>query len=299
MRAQATAKVIADSISPEGVRLTTIQARYWRPIHPEVMTHRIFSRNGRSSRAVPSKVLLAEPIIEPISYGTNQKGMTAGEELSGWRLSLARGIWLGMAHMTKLGVRGLFKLGVHKQVANRPLEWFGCIDMLITTTDWNNWDALRIHPAAQPEIQDLAGAIYRARKSSTPMQLRPGEWHLPYVERTRIKNQMRYGDTDLERGCWTEFSLEDAKRISVARCARLTYKPFDGAGDIEAEIARHDRLVVSQPVHASPAEHQATPDTRYFDDHYFSESWENPSLHGNLRGYIQYRKTLPNEWVPG
>ena len=276
-----TAKIIADSISPQGIRITTLHLRYWRPIHGEFMTHRVFGRNGRSSRAVPVKTLLSEPIVEPIEYGMNRPGMTAGEEMTGLRRFLARMIWRGMARMTRLGVRALHRLGAHKQWANRPLEWFGCIDVLVTSTDWANFFALRIDGAAQPEMRALAVAMKVAMRQSVPKPLRAGEWHLPYV-------------TNDERA---EFDLATQLKLSTARCARLTYKPFDGAGDVVSEIARHDRLVVSQPVHASPAEHQATPDVVLLDVADQPRGWEKPQLHGNLRGWCQYRKMLPNEAV--
>lgn len=261
-----------------GIRIATFHVRYWRPIHSEVMTHRVLTRNGRSSRAVPNKVLLAEPVMEPLIYGSNRPGMSAGDELTGWRYYVARGTWLGMAHMTRLGVRVLNWVGLHKQWSNRPLEWFGAIDMQITSTDWKNWETLRISDFAMPEINLLAVKMRRELRVNKPKNLMPGEWHLPWV-------------TDDER---RTLSLELQKKLSVARSARLSYKPFDGNADHPAEVARHDKLVVSQPVHASPAEHQATPDRIDANG-----NWYNPNLQGNLRGWVQYRKTLPNEWIPG
>ena len=62
---------------------------------------------------------------------------------------------------------------------------------------------------------------------------------------------------------------------------------------VEEDLALYERLVVSKPLHASPAEHQATPDICH------EGAWENADKHGNFRGWIQYRKTLLNEFVPG
>ncbi|MGD9868945.1 MAG: hypothetical protein AB7U38_13175 [Hyphomicrobiales bacterium] len=269
--------VIADSISPAGIRLTTLQLRYWRPVHAELMTHRVFSRNARSSRAVPNKVLLREPIIEPAKWGSNRPGMSAGDELTGWRRLLARIVWRLLARINRAGVRLLNFAGLHKQWSNRPLEWFGCIDVLVTATDFANWFALRLDAGAQPEIRDLAAAMKTAMDRSHPDPLRYGEWHLPYIR-------------PLERGL---LPLQTQIEVSVARCARLSYAPFDGHADIAAERARHDRLVISRPVHASPAEHQATPDSGE------PAAWHAPRMHGNLRGWCQYRKSIVDEWVPG
>lgn len=280
MRVEPTVTIIEHSISKEGIECGTYHAKYWRPIHSEVMTHRVFGRNARSSRAVPNHVLLREPIVEPLYYGSNKSGMQSGDELTGWRRMLARATWLTLAHITRLGVRVLNFAGLHKQWSNRPLEWFGQIDVLITATDFANWFALRDHPAAAPEIRELAQAMKRALSRSTPRLLMPGEWHMPYVSQ-RDRQVL---------------SIEDQLMLSVARCARISYKPFNGEDNITAERARFRLLLGQTPVHASPAEHQATPD-EYVDAN--SQRWMNPQLHGNLRGWIQYRKTLPNESVPG
>lgn len=273
-------KLLLHSVADNsGIEAATFHARYWRPIHSEVMTHRKFGRNARSSRAVPNKVLLREPIMEPLFYGSNIPGMSSGDELTGWRRLLARVTWLALAHITRGGVRVLNFAGLHKQWSNRPLEWFGCIDVLITATDLENWYALRDHDAAAPEIRELARAMRRVTKLSIPKRLKVGEWHLPYVR-------------DEERS----LPLDVQQKISVARCARISYKPFDGtAGTVETDSLLHDKLVVSQPVHASPAEHQCTPDFISPGTGLFKQ----PHLHGNLTGWVQYRKTLPNEWVPG
>lgn len=273
-------KIIEDSISPDGIRLTTMHLRYWRAIHAELMTHRVFSRNARSSRAVPSRILLTEEIFIPV-FGMNQPGMqseiVASEELQmKWRRE-----WQDLAAVCRDYVERWSEEGMHKQHANRPLEWFGWIDVLVTSTDWNNFWNLRISKFAQPEFDELAQAMKEAMDQSTPKPLQPGEWHLPYV-------------TEKERdGRW---GIEPLLKLSTARCARLSYEPFEeGKFDLNKEMERHDKLVVSQPVHASPAEHQATPD----DVIPGLTLWRNRDLHGNFRGWVQYRKTLPNEAILG
>lgn len=279
-------KIIEDSISPDGIRLTTMHLRYWRAIHAELMTHRVFSRNARSSRAVPSRVLLTEPIFIPV-FGMNQPGMqseiVASEELQmKWRRE-----WQDLAAVCRDYVERWSAEGMHKQHANRPLEWFGWIDVLVTSTDWNNFFNLRISKYAQPEFDELAQAMKEAMDNNTPKLLQPGEWHLPYV-------------SEKERdGRW---GIEPLLKLSTARCARLSYESFEeGKFDLNKEMERHDRLVVSQPVHASPAEHQATPD-EWLITHADQDGvgdYRNPSLHGNFRGWVQYRKTLANEAIPG
>jgi hypothetical protein len=198
------------------------------------------------------------------------------------------GEWQNLAQVCRDQVKAWSDEGMHKQHANRPLEWFGWIDVLITATSWRNFFELRISEYAQPEFDHLARMIQDEMAASTPTLLQPGEWHLPYIT---VEDLGDYG-------------LDRCKALSTARCARLSYRPFDGKGDIDAEIKRHDDLVVARPVHASPAEHQCTPDTVFAThDHgvpNFPEVetlWDNAHLHGNLTGWIQYRKTLPHEAV--
>jgi len=270
------ANIVADSISPQGIRITTFHLRYWRAIHAELMTHRVFSRNARSSRAVPSKVLLTEPIFIPV-FGMNKTGMqsdiVAPEELQmKWRNE-----WQDLAAICREYVERWSTEGMHKQHANRPLEWFGWIDVLVTSTYWENFWTLRISEYAQPEFDELAKLMKSAMDSSAPQLLQSGQWHLPYIQFP-------------ER---SSFTVNELLKLSTARCARLSYKPFDGNADYEAEVSRYEKLVVSSPVHASPAEHQATPDTCY--DSGRKIMWGNPDLHGNFTGWIQHRKTIPSE----
>ena len=291
-------KMIADSISPQGIRITTMHLRYWRAIHSELMTHRVFSRNARSSRAVPSRVLLTEPIFIP-QFGINKPGMQsdilASPELQAkWSRE-----WQDLAAICRDHVERWSEEGMHKQHANRPLEWFGWIDVLVTATCWKNFFALRISEYAQPEFDDLAKAMRGAMAVSTPALLQPGQWHLPYITQADWDQAFSRNESQCRGSIHPyELALGDVQRISTARCARLSYRPFDGNADYEAEVARYEKLVVSQPVHASPAEHQATP------DHLIGESdegleWVWPKKHGNFRGWIQYRKTLPNEALEG
>ncbi|WP_062120267.1 hypothetical protein [Aureimonas sp. AU40] len=327
----ATAGVVAHSISPEGIEFKTVQARYPRMVHADAKTHRVIrgwhdemleihhdlslladenlSRNGRSSRAVPFDKLLSETFSDPYvpHFLKNKPGMVASEEFDEQQLAYLQARWKRLAEVVCREMAVFAEAGVHKQWVNRPLEAFGYIDVLISGTDWENFFHLRDEAGAQPEVQDLAKAIRMAFDASTPKLLQPGDWHLPYADR----------DEDFEAAC--DFVREGSRRIvlrhealpilrklSVARCARLTYAPFNGEGSIEAEIKRHDTLVVSQPVHASPAEHQATPDKRNrydFSGHLIENEeereWGEPELHGNLRGWIQYRKLLPNEAIAG
>jgi hypothetical protein len=298
-----SAKIILDSVSPEGIRLTTVHMRYWRAIHAELMTHRVFSRNARSSRAVPISRMIEEVRTDPFipqHWGKNQKGMQATEECNEpvsiysphiGRFELdRRESWLWARDQAVDAAVGFADAGYHKQLVNRLLEPFMWIDTLVTSTDWANFYHLRLHSDAEPHMIDLARATRAAMDDSVPKRLQPGEWHLPYV------TQVDWLDLCGGHG---GFPKDDAidwlRKISVARCARISYTPFDGRADFQAELERHDKLVVSDPLHASPAEHQATPDILRYDG--FDDVWDEPNEHGNFRGWRQYRKMLPNECV--
>lgn len=308
--------IVADAISPAGIRITTLQFRQPRMIHADFMAHRVFSRNARSSRAVPTAKLLAEDPYIP-HFLKNKPGMVASEEFAYEGRVQVETIWRRMLQNTRLDVAELDRLGVHKQWANRPLEWFGFIDVLVTSTDWANYLALRTDEAAQPEIQQVANAIGEALATSTPKLLNAGDWHLPYIREEDydlVLSRMKQGGWGPVKGPPERAIVEVLKKLSAARCARLSIKPFDGLATIEAELARYEKLVGSMPMHMSPLEHQATPDTKSnyqvrrwvdpdgHDPGYFVEvsdglDWDNPKLHGNFTGWIQYRKTIPNEHV--
>jgi hypothetical protein len=300
LRSDITAKVIASSIGPTGVRLDTLQLRYPRIIHAEVLTHRKFSRNASSTRAIPITSFLARDETFVPDFTKNKPGMQSDGLLSEERRILAEEVWRRMAQACSDGCAELAKLGVHKQHGGRPLEWFGYIDVVASSTSWSNWDALRDHPDAQPEIQDLAKAIKAARAETHPDQLEAGHWHLPYVDDNTVDNiqwvvdQGKAGEF-LDR---TSFAFQhpyvsDIDRYtqlmvctSVARCCRVSYAKHDGTpSTLEDDIKRFCGLISSQPIHASPTEHVALAVEEFYDE----------SLGGNFDGWVQYRKTVPNE----
>jgi thymidylate synthase ThyX len=170
------------------------------------------------------------------------------------------------------------RAGYHKQVVNRILEPFMHIDVIMTTTAPDNFYHLRSHKDAQPEIKVLSDAMLEAHRASTPRQLRIGEWHMPYIR-------------DNER----DLSPVDLLKMSVARCARVSYLTHDGKEpDLDKDVALYERLVGSTPLHASPAEHQACPDMPIYAGN--TVQWDAPHRSGNFdEGWLQYRKTLPGE----
>lgn len=252
--------------------LYSVQMRYWRAIHGELMTHRVFSRNAGSSRATPVRKVLAQVWNDPagpIHWGANQAGMQARAEIVGWRRAVAGGLWR-LAGKVMCGFAWvMMHLGLHKQVANRLLEPWQYINVLVSSTEWENFFRLRCHPDAQPEFEELAREVEHQISFAPVDVLKVGEWHLPYV----LRQEKLVHDT---------FTCI---RLSAARCARISVAPFDGDASIDKEVARHDLLVGSEPIHASPCEHQA-------------QAREDDAWSKNFRAFDQYRGWVEAGTVP-
>lgn len=265
------AKVIADSYHlNDRNRITTLQLKYHRFIHAEFMTHRVFSRSASSSRAIPINKIIGQVWNDPampLHWGANVSGMQAKKELSGLNLWAAKTVWKTASKFACIFAYLFSKIGLHKQIGNRILEPWQYINVILTATEFENFFELRIHPDAQPEIQELAKQIKQAIDNSIPKELQVGEWHLPYI----TDEEFELCDYDILLKC------------STARCARVSYSNHDGSKpSVKRDVELHDKLVVSEPLHASPAEHQATPG-------------EYGKFYRNFRGWIQYRVELEDD----
>ena len=309
-------KVIADSISAHTKqRITTLELEYPRFIHAELMTHRVFSRNSSSSRAIPIQTMINHikaTTAMPIHWGKNQSGMQAKTEVEDSVKQTAMQIWLqarddAISHAQRLAANGL-----HKQIVNRILEPFQMMKVVVTATSFDNWFNLRLHPDAQPEIHELAKQIYDALAVSEPMKLSYGEWHLPYIERERDEEgELKYFVYNTDEDPASEvyghqyivpLSLEQAQKISCSCCAQVSYRKSDTS--IEKAITIYDKLVNSKPVHASAFEHCATPigylpeKISLFPNGVTHLTWDKNTpiipCSGNFTNWIQYRQLIPS-----
>lgn len=279
-------KIILDSVSPDGARLTTLTAKYPRFIHAEMLTHRVFSRNTASSRAIPMAKLrqqvIDDPVI-PIHWGKNQPGMQAAEELDEIGRGAAQNLWRLLRDVAIDGHTLMENAGLHKQVANRVLEPFLWTTCLISSTTWDNFLALRRDKDAQPEMQKIAGMIGDALDASKPVVR---SVHLPYWENDD-EGKLRRTHNDVYLDCFfacqaQSFCLVCAanmrKQVSAARCARISYLNHEGVRDIDRDLELADRLISSR--HWSALEHPAT---------------ACPGQHGNFSGWKSYRKEFAGE----
>lgn len=302
-----TATVICDSISEQGVRLTTFEIEYPRIVMSEFNTHRAVSRNSSSSRAIPvSKMLEHTKTInlKPVYFGSKKSGMQAGDELQGDMLDKVKGLWEEALDYSSYYSETLDRLGVAKEVTNRLVEPFQLVKVVCTATDWDNFFNLRLHPDADPNICMLAYKMYKAMEESKPYELKEGEYHLPYVNvGWNGKGEMCYFDED-----FNFVELEQAIRLSAASCASVSYRTEGMTSEKADKI--FDMLIKAEVVHSSPFEHIATPvKPKYNELGYVRvncsepQSWEEGVTHmnkqgqlcsGNLRGFIQYRHLLTN-----
>lgn len=316
-------EIIIDSINPIGNRLTTFILEYPRFIHSEVLTHRIFSKNAASSRAIPIEKMIQQVIDNPaipIWWGKNQNGMQAKEELDDTTVSQLYIIEKNYKELSKylikvekyhdgvyytyeLTLKGealfnwlqardeainqvtrLNKIGLHKQICNRILEpWFN-IRIILSGTEFENFFALRAHPDAQPEFQQLANQMLEEYNKSIPKKLNVGEWHIPFgdkIDEGRLIsiNNSKY---DIESPSWHKGINELKIKIAVARCARISYFNFEGKDDYEADIKLCDRLFGNTPKHLSPTEHVA-------------QALNSSEKIGNYTGFKQFRKFFNDE----
>lgn len=259
------ATIILDSISPAGARLTTMELTYPRFIHAEFMTHRMFSRNAASSRAIPTRKMIRmveEDPAMPVYWGKNKKGMAAKEEIG--EIGIAKSMWLKARDEAVYYAHCLKNLGVHKQIVNRIVEPWKHITVICTATEWSNFYGLRRHEDAQPEIHRLADLMFEGQEKSEPVERL---WHIPYIQEDE-----------------QNLTLDIKCKVAAARCARVSYLTHTGKKEIEKDLVLHDRLLTgSGHGHWSPFEHVA-------------KAVRNPQHRsGNFIGWEQYRKMFKGE----
>ncbi|MFY9884205.1 MAG: FAD-dependent thymidylate synthase [Candidatus Cybelea sp.] len=227
------------------------------------------SRNSASSRAIPTAKLIErveqDPVL-PLEWGRNKAGMSSSDLLSAQEAEAARRVWLLARDDAIVRARELLDLKVHKQELNRILEPFLWHTVIVTSTQWDNFFELRCSSNAQPEIRKAATLMREAIAASRPRALAYDTWHTPLLQ----------PDED-------GLPLETRKRISAARCARVSYLTHEGRREIEKDLELYERLKTDR--HLSPFEHVATPAN-------------DAGFHANFRGWIQMRAEVEGRSEP-
>jgi thymidylate synthase ThyX len=275
------AKVLADSVSPTGARLITVEAKYPRIIHSELMTHRVFSRNAASSRAIPTMRAIeqveADPFM-PTTFYKVVKGMGQGVPLEDQEG--AKAIWMEACEIAVTAAKALAGMENAKSQVNRLLESFSWMTTIITSTEWENFFALRVPPGdevdtdfpAQPEFQRVGLMMREVMRASNPQVIPDGAWHLPLVSHEEIRDVLRRSVL-MDEG-WRQLAM-----VSAGRCARVSFDRQGETEPVEDSLARAERLADSG--HLSPFEHPATPCVDNDD--------------GNFRDWRQYRGLIEHE----
>lgn len=276
-----TAKILTDSINPMGRRITTWMLKYPRFIHSEFMTHRDFSRNAASSRAIPLKQTIQsiqnEPAL-PVKWGSHNPGMQSGDEITGENLTDAKLDSDYAMNRCICAAKCADSRGLHKSITNRWLEPWSHITVIATATDHRNFFALRAHPAAMPEFQVLAYRMLEEYLKSDPFHLQWGEWHIPFED----------DDPSVE-----SLTTEEKIKLATARCCWVSYnKPDKKIGEettLEQAFHRHDES--AKFGHWSPFEHCAQAQERAV----VSALHSNFDTENRWSGWMQYRKLFMQE----
>ena len=295
-----SAKIVADSINSHSERITSFLLVMPRCILSEFNTHRVFSRNSASSRAIPFKKMVEmvenDPFI-PLRFQKDHSGMQGTEYFTGWREKVVRMGWISASKIACISAKKLYKLGLTKQLCNRILEPFAWHTVLVTSTDYENFFALRANDAAEIHIQELAYEMLNIYNSSKPKYLYGDEWHIPYGDEIDENKLIElyssiYGhlvSDSISRNTYFSRMWELRVKIATARCARTSYTTIDTKlkHDYQKDIELCDKLIAQG--HFSPLEHCAKAMTFHEHDEYIN-GWC-----GNFQGFIQYRKKIKNE----
>lgn len=231
-----------------GSELITFNITLPKFLLAQLNTHRAFSRNTESSRAIPTHRMAARALeapVEPPEWFKGAGGMSPlPERLTGYKRILAAFLWRSHRLISVVVARGLRWCGVPKEWANRPLDTHVFVRVLLTTTrdGLENFLSLRQDAAAQDFMQQLADAMKTAYQASQPSFLDHGEWHTPF-KRENPKAPLN--------------QIEAVHQI--ARAARISYgTAFDSPLSDDAAISLvYDKLAGGEKIHASPFEHLA------------------------------------------
>lgn len=318
-KAGISAKILCDSINEQGNRLTTLEIEYPRIILAEYNTHRMLSRNSSSSRAIPFKKMLESLNGIPVRFGANQSGMqdqggnhqekVYGPDIEyrgniGCAVYAPEEAWEAAKKDAIFWASAFSDAGYHKQICNRLVEPFQMMKTVTSATEWDNFDWLRNHEAADPSLHELARCMQEAKEKSEPRLLKAGEWHLPYVTVSRRTDESMAQEFWLDNEDGVILTLEQAIKVSVARCAAVSFRNEDYG--LEKCLQVYDRLVGDDRKHASALEHVATPIDMQLHQGVGKAAmfWEPGISHmdregnlwsGNFKGWVQYRKTVEGE----
>lgn len=346
-----SATVIADSINPVGNRITTFVVVFPRIILAELNTHRLFSRNSASSRAIPFERMLKmveeDPFI-PIAWQKDHKGMQGTEyftKLEEEKVNL-EGKWLrarteavecskrlaeDQKYTERSGDTNDWVVncgGVTKQLCNRLLEPFMWHTAIISTTEFENFFALRcpqyhtangVHKSIKDAL-NLNGVLNKENYTEAT-----NEPELVDAWRACNKGQAEIHMMALAEAMWDTRNESTPKELKAGEW----HIPFgdnlsnDRVGDfIEGDIPPHRstltkrimeetkvKIATARCARVSYLNFEGKDDYEAdikLHDQLLTSGHMSPFEHcakampfnmvsGNFRGFIQYRKMIPGE----
>jgi len=266
------AQIIADSINPVGDRITTFILTYPRIIHSEFLTHRAFSKNSASSRAIPFEKMVKavdeNPFI-PIAWQKDHRGMQGTEYFTDEESITLKEEWLEARNWACGQAEVLNARGATKQLCNRLLEPFMWHTVICTATDYFNFFELRcprysvsgddfyhsrkdlsdIYPdhthdwvesnwrkankgQAEIHMMRLAEMMWDAYNESQPKKLKEGEWHIPYSDDLENLPTSLVKDEQQISTGLIQTIQDIQVKIATARCARVSYTIVGEEGKI-------------------------------------------------------------------
>lgn len=256
--------VLADSLNTKtGDRATTfLLERFPLRVLAEINTHRVFSRNAGSTRAIPVGKVIEQVINDPYipDWTRKQPGMQGARDLASGKRDKATQRSLEARDYQIEVVRELHEnWDIAKQDCNWYLAPWMRLPYIVTSTTFGNFFKLRVnektvHPALYGYAKDMRELFHE----SVPQFIEPGDWHIAF------------GDMGLE-----DMSLQEKLKISAARAARGSYNDHFGDFKPERDYKLHDDLL--REGHMSPFEHQL-------------KAQEQKRMYRNLQGFMHYRQ---------
>lgn len=244
-------KILLDSLNPYNeTRLTTFYLVYPQICHQHILTHRMFSRNAMSLRAISTSRVRDFNLVYP-TWTLERKGMQGDE--AGTDVALVANQLLEEMYEANLYyAKALTELGIHHQNVNEYLRPFINIHVILSATDLDNFFNLRCSKETKPDTRILAEKMKAALEESQPTYRYK---HIPLAE--------TFDNDDL-----TEY---DINLISAARLARYSYMKW--TDDIEKDKVLGKRLMMDK--HASPFEHiaYASEEQKYFANFFCWVQW--------------------------
>lgn len=317
-------EILADSLSPQGHRITTFKVTYPRIIHAEMCRHRILSRNTASSRAIPFAKMVKDvqenPFI-PLAWQKDHKGMQGTEYFKGGAPECVREWLIARDAAVELATR-LNEGGVTKQLCNRIIEPFIWTTELITGTEFENFFELRC-----PKYGSEKHGYYRSKKDALRGLQAKGvdiskllkstdlEWlqtnasqaeiHIQAIAEMMWDEYNSHYPTKLLPDEWhipfgdniditecvrlakhdLDEGFNNQVKIATARCARLSYQTLGDTPKIDYEADLQLHDHLLKSKHMSPFEHCARVMS---DEEYYSfVKGTIPSTKDNW-GYLNY-----------